>query len=259
MEHKSYADKMTVRQVMRYIERIWTQEERADPQRTSLTPVLPVVLYHGERAWHVTTELADLIEAPAAFKAYMSQLRFLLWDLHERDATQLAGIARLRLFIRLLELFQADDLWERLPELAAIMRELHEPKTVLEWVTAGLTYLAAKTSLGREDVEEIVRRLLPVDEEEGETIMRAIAEVWFEEGLEKGIEQGFEQGREEGREEGILQTLERLLQLRFGELPQRIRARLADYNLAQLNAAFDLAAEVNDLDDFVTKLSDLDG
>ena len=256
VEHKSYADKMTVRQVLRYIERIWTQEERADPSRTSLAPVLPVVLYHGERAWHVTTELADLIEAPAAFKAYMPQLRFLLWDLHEQDTTHLVGAAQMRLVIRLIELFWAEDVRERLPELAALVRELHEPKTVLEWVTAGLTYLAAKAPLEREDVEEIVRQLLPVDDEEGEAIMRAIAEVWFEEGLEKGRQEGREEGREEGRQ-SVRHAVDRLVLLRFGVIPQRARDLLEVFDLAQLNAALDLATEVDDLDDFATKLSDL--
>ena len=246
IEHKSYADRMTARQVLRYIERIWSQEERANPQKTSLTPILPVVLYHGATTWNVTTELLDLIDVPVSFDAYMPRLRFLLWDLREVDTTRLVGTVQLRLFVRLIELFQADDIMERIPELGALLRELTEPKTVLDWVRVGLTYLSANARMRQEDVLEIARLLVPVDDEEGEAIMSSIAEVWFRDGLEKG--------REEGREEGAARLLLHLVHHRFGEIPKYATEQMQHLSLTQAEALVDAVLASESLDQFLAQL-----
>lgn len=87
--------------------------------------------------------------------------------------------------------------------------------------------------------------------------MRAIAEVWFEEGLEKGLERGREEGREEGRQ-SVLHAIDRLLTLRFGAIPQHVHNLLDTYELDVLNIALDLAAEAEDLHAFTAALPTLD-
>ena len=51
---------------------------------------------------------------------------------------------------------------------------------------------------------------------------------------QEGREQGREQGRKEGRKEGRVQTLLRLLALRFGNVPAQVAARLKEAKLADL-------------------------
>jgi flagellar biosynthesis/type III secretory pathway protein FliH len=70
----------------------------------------------------------------------------------------------------------------------------------------------------------------------------------LEQGLEKGIEKGIQKGRTLGRKEGLEQglaqgrregavvLLERLLEQRFGSLPQTVHKRLAKASLEQLEA-----------------------
>ena len=52
----------------------------------------------------------------------------------------------------------------------------------------------------------------------------------------EGLEEGREQGREEGRAEGLRSTLERLLTLRFGELPDWANERLVAATAEQLES-----------------------
>ena len=58
----------------------------------------------------------------------------------------------------------------------------------------------------------------------------------IEQGLEQGIERGLEQGLEQGRKEGAVALLERLLEQRFGPLPQTARKKLAKATVEQLEA-----------------------
>lgn len=249
VEHKSYPDRMTARQVLRYVDRIWTQEERNNPQRSSLIPVLPVVFYHGVSEWNVAMDLTDLIDAPLAFRAYMPQMRYLLWDLNRTDTNQLVGSVQIRLLLRLLEVFRADDFLARTSEVTELLGELAEPKTVLEWVTVGLHYLSANPRVGREEATEIARRLVPAGEE-GEKLMTALAEVWFNDGLE----QGRKEGKEEGREEGLRQAISEIIVAQYGELPDALTAQLAGYDLVRLKQVLAVVLDAENLEALTVQL-----
>src|SRR5690606_1428908 len=55
------------------------------------------------------------------------------------------------------------------------------------------------------------------------TIMATLAEQWMKQGLERGLDQG----RQEGLDQGRRQTLARLLELKFGPVPDDAQRRLA--------------------------------
>ena len=66
-------------------------------------------------------------------------------------------------------------------------------------------------------------------------------------GLEQGMEKGLEQGLEQGRKEGSAALLERQLARRFGQLPQAVRARLAEAGAEQVAAWSDALPEAQSL------------
>ncbi len=74
--------------------------------------------------------------------------------------------------------------------------------------------------------------------------MGTVAQAWIEqgraEGIEKGIEKGIERGRSEGREEGRAEgqagIVLRLLELRFGDVPDAVRERVRNASAAELEA-----------------------
>ena len=55
----------------------------------------------------------------------------------------------------------------------------------------------------------------------------SIEQLAKEEGMQKGLQEGMQQGMRQGRIEGKIQLLERQLRLRFGEVPDWVRHRLA--------------------------------
>lgn len=70
---------------------------------------------------------------------------------------------------------------------------------------------------------------------------------WYQE-----IEQ---RGREQGLQQGAKRQLMRVLQLRFGEIPQQVQTKLEGESLEQLESLMDAAIAVASLDEFVKILS----
>jgi hypothetical protein len=61
------------------------------------------------------------------------------------------------------------------------------------------------------------------------------------------FEDGLEQGRVQGRTEGQAKSLVRLLEKRFGTLPEQLRARVFDADAQSLDAWFDRGFDAPDL------------
>lgn len=70
---------------------------------------------------------------------------------------------------------------------------------------------------------------------------------WYAEIIQSGVQQGLQQG--------ALRQLMRVLQLRFGEIPQAVEARLENESVEQLEILMDSAIAVSSLDEFITILS----
>jgi flagellar biosynthesis/type III secretory pathway protein FliH len=70
---------------------------------------------------------------------------------------------------------------------------------------------------------------------------------FIDKGVQLGLEQGLEQGLERGRQEGAAVVLERLLEQRFGPLPQTVRKKLAQADLARIQAWCDALPEAHSL------------
>jgi predicted transposase YdaD len=96
-----------------------------------------------------------------------------------------------------------------------------------------LLILAGLRKLEPALVEEVRTMPLEIDLMENE-IIAGYYRRGLEEGREKGREEGREKGREEGREEGELAVLRRLIEKRFGAIPEWAQERLATRSTKEL-------------------------
>ena len=191
-----------------------------------LPPVLPIVLYNGERRWHAPVSLAELLPKPPAFLAPLqAQMRYLLIDEGAIPAETLA----------------------RLPQnLVAAIFQLEQPHTL-----EGVQRIVAEVEATTRDPEyATVRRVIAIwlraalrrnrkspillpeldDLQELKIMLSQRIEKWAKEFEAEGEKKG----RMEGRMEGEVRMLERQLTRRFGELPSWIRQRLSSASEAQL-------------------------
>ncbi len=84
-------------------------------------------------------------------------------------------------------------------------------------------YIAERMNLMPPLLEASLRRTKP---DRREALMGTVAQAWIEQGRAEGIEKGIEQGIERGRSEGEAGIVLRLLELRFGAVPDAVRERV---------------------------------
>ncbi len=88
------------------------------------------------------------------------------------------------------------------------------------------------------------------------SVQRIGMEMGMEVGMEKGIEKGIEKGMHSGVRKGAFLVLVRLLEHRFGPMPDDVVARLQLLGVEQVERLVDVALTANNLDEFVTSLPD---
>jgi predicted transposase YdaD len=74
---------------------------------------------------------------------------------------------------------------------------------------------------------------------------------WYQEILAEGEKRGLQQGLQQGARQHLI----RILQRRFGEIPQELEAKLEGKSVEQLETLMDSAIAVSSLDEFVVILS----
>lgn len=191
--------------------------------------MLPIVLYNGGRRWSAPEDIAALIEpGPRTLERFRPQGRYLLIDERRYGENELAPLRNLVAALFRLENSHSDA------EVLAVVRSL------VEWLTR-----PEQASLRRAFVVWINRAILrrtpggPVNGAEelhvmGTLLEERMLEERMNEWEQNWLRQGLERGREQGRREGEAQLLRRLLEQRFGDLPEWVDARLQDALPAQI-------------------------
>ncbi len=224
-EHKSYADRWVALQVLRYMVRIWEQQRKQD---VALTPVIPVVVYHGVTRWSVPQDFGSLIAGlDEALRPYFPDYRYHLCDLSEYSDEEIVGTAHLQMALLLMKYALSGELWERLPEILRLFEEVWrgERPTALMYFEAVLRYVSGVTGdIEGEELREVIKEAFS----EGGEAMETILERWERQGFQKGMQQGMQQGLQQGMQQGLqqgtqrgirqglLEAIELGLNLRFG-------------------------------------------
>ncbi len=224
-EHKSKPEPLTVLQLLSYIVRFWeTQARNGQP----LSPILPLVVYHGETEWTMARSIEDLVQCPAVMSDFQVRFGFPLLDLTRMSDEEIRGVPILQSVLHLLKYGRGEQLPKR---YAGILRFLLGSLTELElesWLQAFRIYvIGVNQHMSIEDLDRIVQSVFPTQIEPGSIADRL---------LKQGREEGREEGRDEGRDEGVLigkiQTLQELVGDRVST-----QEELLAYNLSELEQA----------------------
>jgi predicted transposase/invertase (TIGR01784 family) len=267
-EHKSYPDPLVALQLLRYMIRFW---ERQAKEGVSLEPIVPVVIYHGEKLWRIPTQFLSLLDPPQELRSYLPAFRYHLSDFSHLSDETIRGKIWLRVSLATLRAVFDPDLREELADLVALMFRLGEQRTGLEYIRTILYYLSKATE---RVTPEDLRTALSRQGAQGEEMMSTIAQEFIQEGmergfarglergLEQGIEKGLEQGIEKGLEQGRIQMLQEgildLLDARFNTLPKDVVGQItAVTDLTLLRQIHRQAAMAESLADFSDVLSSI--
>lgn len=278
-EHKSYPDAWVDFQILRYAVNLWQQEyvqiqaeyaaskatgDELPPKPRALTPILPLLVYHGKSEWKVSLRFARHLtgledpDSPLAqaLAPYVPDFQPHFVNLTSMSDAEIQGEVVTRLFVLVLRHIFDRGLGGHLDEILTLAAEVMRQPSGMEMVVALLRYLGrASIQLDKNEVGAKLIELLP---REGGVLMQTMAEEWIEEGKVIGRQEGRQVGRQEGRQETLRLMTLRVLQKRFapgGAQLQQIEDQLTRINdEAALGELADAALDVLVLPDFVVRL-----
>jgi len=228
-EHKSFPDVLVALQLLRYMVSQWQQQVK---EKVPLTPIIPLVVYHGERAWHIATEFSALLDVPEALQQYQPNFRYHLSDFSHLSDETIRGEIWLRVILSVLRAILNPRLPQELDDLVRLMFRLKDQRTGLEYIRTIMYYMSDATErVKREDIEQALLR----QGAEGERLMTTIAQEYIQEGIQQGIKQGLEQGRIQNLQDNILDLLDIRLGLVSQEVEEKVTAVTDTTILRQLH------------------------
>ncbi|CAK0776937.1 transposase [Gammaproteobacteria bacterium] len=223
-EHKSSPDRWVVLDLLRYASEIWREWVKQNSGKwimgMKLPPLIPLVLYHGKDSWTIPTDIADLVDIPAILERYRPHFCYELLDLSDvADGTLPAGVESRAALLTLKYIFHPEKMQEWLLNVIKTVNELNEVPGRLELMRIILNYMAVVHDLE----DKWLRQVLNENFLEGDSIMPTMAERWEQRGLRRG--------------EGLV--VDRLLQRRFGPLPEWATNRLENAEPEELEQCAD--------------------
>jgi predicted transposase/invertase (TIGR01784 family) len=246
LEFQSTVEPFMAVRLLTYIGLLYQDLIRQGLATERLPPVLPIVIYNGERRWTAATELADLIEPmPAALRRYQANLHYWLLDEGRLPESALPAENPVTALL-LLERSQAPAEMLRALDLVLRWLDAGEQRSLRRafaiWVQRALlrNRLAGQTFPELDELSEVRDMLAERVKEWTEQWKREGLEQGWKEGLEKGLQEGLEkgmgqglekglaEGRTAGRREGEAAVLLRQLARKFGPLPDRVADRVRE-------------------------------
>ena len=215
IEFQSTVDRYMAVRVLVYLGLLYQDLVRTGQLATEglLPPVLPIVLYNGNRRWDAPVDVTDLVvPMPSGLETYRPRLKYFLLDEGCYADSELAPLRNLAAALFRMENSRTPQDVERV--LAALVTWLQAPE---------------QTSLRRAFTVWLKRVFLPGklpgvelgsinDLQEVQSMLAERVTEWTEQWEKQGIEKGILKG------EAIF--LVRLLERRFGTLDETSRARI---------------------------------
>lgn len=188
-EHKSYVEKYPHFQINQYLLNFWSRQEK---DGAPLTPIVPIVIYHGETKWKKKPVTAYFKHNRIELFQYVPSFDYVLINLE--DVTTSNGLTLLRSdYARLTALLLNHSRNQRrllrvFEEFADLFKRLSQSATGRTFIEASFLYIYWTTDLNKWQVVAIFQN---ISRQTGETAMTT-AERLINEGIEKGIEQGID-------------------------------------------------------------------
>jgi predicted transposase/invertase (TIGR01784 family) len=208
LEFQSTVDRYMAVRIMAYVALLYQDLIRTGRVTATeqLPPVLPVVLYNGERRWTAARDIADLIvSTPGGLERYRPQLYYLLVDESRYSAAELEPLRNL--VAALFRLENSRGVGDVRRVLEALLEWLKEPEQ--ESLRRAFVLWFKRVFLPARVPDAEVPELQDLQEVQTMLAERVVewTRQWKEEGLREGREEGIQQGRQEGiqqgRQEGI--------------------------------------------------------
>jgi len=243
-EHQSAPDHWMVFRLLCYMINIWREFLEENPKAKQLPPVLPLVLYHGERTWNSPRAFAEIVQDPGGLEAYIPQFAYDLHDLGQSpdESLFLGDSIALGVVLYLMKHIHAPDFADRFERAARYLGTIDDRKVQLEFLEWMLRYAYHARE---DDREAIDRGIEALDNQNARRMAMTIAERLKKEGRQEGRQEGLQEGLQKGR----LTSIRKFLVQRFGTISPGLEKKLVASDLEALDQFLDRILSFQDLNE----------
>ena len=257
IEHQSTVDKTMGFRLLSYMVQIWESQrrewetEKIPENERRLQPILPILLYTGERPWPTPVSLTTIMDVPEILERFVPSFDTLFLGVKETEAEALTQSGHpLGWLLRVLQKEhseQPEEIREALTDAVshlALIDEDFAPQ-VAEALRYFVQLIFHRRSLEERDtLVDIIRQHIQ-DDKELETMAQTTAEFL--------IEQGRAEGRAEAKVEAKQEAVLKFLQLRFQDVPEVLSREISNiHNLTHLDTLLEQAMTVQSLEEIDT-------
>ena len=231
LEFQSTVDPWMAVRMMTYVGLLYQDLIQSGQTTTGmgLPPVLPIVLYNGERKWTAATNIIELInEVRGGLQKYQPRHKYLLLSEREYSNEDLEGLNNL--VAALFRLENSRNPEELLSVVTALLKWLGNPEqaSLRRAFTVWFKRVLFPSNMGYSD-EPSIEEL-----EEVKTMLAERVKEWNRNSFERGVQEGMQKGMQKGMHEGAFELLSRLLEKKFGYVPKDVKKLMANADEKQL-------------------------
>ena len=260
IEHQSTVDIAMAFRVLSYMMQIWQmqlEEMASDDVKKSqwrLHPILPIVFYSGDRSWNTPLTLNAIMEIPDELSRFVPKFDILFLSVKETDTANLMQVDHpFGWMLSVLQKEKSDKEMIVNAIVESVSRLNAFSPTELEQRLRAIHYLILLI-LHRRPVNEHDDLLALVDQHapdmEVEVMIKSMADMLIEEGKAAGIALGKAEGLEQGEIRAKRETIFKLIQRRFGSIPESISDQVGSIDdLSRLDILFDEVWDADSLDE----------
>jgi predicted transposase/invertase (TIGR01784 family) len=103
VEHKSYADRWSVFQLLKYMVRIWERERTKRNTDQTLPTIVPVLFYHGTRKWRMPLDFSSYFDSAVELESHIPAFRPVMIDLQAMEDHEFRGSKRIQAVLKTLK------------------------------------------------------------------------------------------------------------------------------------------------------------
>ena len=261
-EHKSYQETFIHIQLLEYIIKIWRLHLKQG-NKENLPIVIPLVLYHGAKSWKVDTKLSSLFSGQhKKLKEYLPDFKFILYDLTKYSDEEIRGEIISRIFLLILKHIFDKDIIQKLPKILSLFKDISNQDSGLKYLETFIRYLFNTVdNITTDEVDNIIKQ--SISEDKGDLIMtlaERLRSEGYNMGVQKGVQQGLQQGLQQGIQKGIQQeiteSIESILDIKFGQKSLHIMSfvrKISDIN--RLKSIKEAIKKINSVDELKAMLN----
>jgi len=204
-----------------------------------LPPILPIIVYHGERNFKAPILLGKLIRPIKGFEKYQLDFEAILLDLMDFDKANPPEDVELYAVLAIMQAVFRPDVAERILKIyRKIKHKLGDSQYRDRWLKILRYAMSSSKYMTRKDVMEVTNQMSETDV--------ATISPFYQELLAEGRDEGCEK---------MIETLLRYLTRNFGEVPFNVRDRLyAIHDLDVLGQLTEVAWDCQSLTEFEAAL-----